>query len=211
MAKIGEGPKPTRMELLMLRKRLALAKRGHELLEEKRDALISQFFEYVKLRDKIRNDVERNLKKIYEKYKESKALLGRDIKSVVAAIPEISNLKITTRTIMGLRVPRIEKWDWEPKYTLYGSTASFDEMLEIMKETQEYLMKLIEIEHSLVELSEEIKRTRRRVNALKYTVIPKLQKSIKWITLVLEERAREEFYRRKLIKKKKEEKNVKPS
>ncbi|HEC96096.1 MAG TPA: V-type ATP synthase subunit D, partial [Euryarchaeota archaeon] len=185
MAKIGEGPKPTRMELLMLRKRLALAKRGHELLEEKRDALISQFFEYVKLRDKIRKDVERNLKRIYEKYKESKALLGRDIKSVVATVPEISNIKLTTQTVMGLRVPKIERWEWEPKYALYASTASFDEMLEIMKDTQEYLMKLIEVEHSLVELSEEIKRTRRRVNALKYMVIPRLQKSIKWITLVL--------------------------
>lgn len=205
MAKTGEGPKPTRMELLALRKRLALAKRGYELLEEKRDALISRFFELIKLRNNLRKDVEENLKQIYEKYKEAKAILGRDIDSVIAAIPPIKNIEIVKQYIMGVSVPKIRKVEWEPKYTLYASAAAFDEMLKIMKSTTENLVKLIEVEHALLELSDEIMKTRRRVNALKYTMIPKLQRSIKWISLVLEERAREEFYRKKLIKRKKEE------
>jgi len=205
LAKTGEGPKPTRMELLALRKRLALAKRGYELLEEKRDALISRFFELIKLRNNLRKDVEENLKQIYEKYKEAKAILGRDIDSVIAAIPPIKNIEIVKQYIMGVSVPKIRKVEWEPKYTLYASAAAFDEMLKIMKSTTENLVKLIEVEHALLELSDEIMKTRRRVNALKYTMIPKLQRSIKWISLVLEERAREEFYRKKLIKRKKEE------
>jgi len=205
LAKIGEGPKPTRMELLALRKRLALAKRGYELLEEKRDALISRFFELIKLRNNLRKDVEESLKQIYEKYKEAKAILGKDIDSVIAAIPPIKNIKISQQYIMGVSVPRIERVEWEPKYTLYASTAAFDEMLTLMKNTTENLTKLIEVEHALLELSDEIMKTRRRVNALKYIMIPKLQQSIKWISLVLEERAREEFYRKKLIKRKKEE------
>ncbi|MCD6156956.1 MAG: V-type ATP synthase subunit D [Euryarchaeota archaeon] len=205
MAKTGEGPKPTRMELLALRKRLALAKRGYELLEEKRDALISRFFELIKLRNNLRKDVEENLKQIYEKYKEAKAILGRDIDSVIAAIPPIKNTEIVKQYIMGVSVPKIRKVEWEPKYTLYASAAAFDEMLKLMKSTTENLVKLIEVEHALLELSDEIMKTRRRVNALKYTMIPKLQRSIKWISLVLEERAREEFYRKKLIKRKKEE------
>lgn len=205
MAKTGEGPKPTRMELLALRKRLALAKRGYELLEEKRDALISRFFELIKLRNNLRKEVEDNLKRIYEKYKEAKAILGRDIDSVIAAIPPIKSVSISKQYIMGVSVPKIKKIEWEPKYTLYASAAAFDEMLKLMKSTTENLMKLIEVEHALLELSDEIMKTRRRVNALKYIMIPKLQRSIKWISLVLEERAREEFYRKKLIKKKKEE------
>lgn len=205
MAKTGEGPKPTRMELLALRKRLALAKRGYELLEEKRDALISRFFELIKLRNNLRKDVEENLKQIYEKYKEAKAILGRDIDSVIAAIPPIKNIEIVKQYIMGVSVPKIRKVEWEPKYTLYASAAAFDEMLKLMKSTTENLVKLIEVEHALLELSDEIMKTRRRVNALKYIMIPKLQRSIKWISLVLEERAREEFYRKKLIKRKKEE------
>ena len=205
MAKTGEGPKPTRMELLALRKRLALAKRGYELLEEKRDALISRFFELIKLRNNLRKDVEENLKQIYEKYKEAKAILGRDIDSVIAAIPPIKNTEIVKQYIMGVSVPKIRKVEWEPKYTLYASAAAFDEMLKLMKSTTENLVKLIEVEHALLELSDEIMKTRRRVNALKYIMIPKLQRSIKWISLVLEERAREEFYRKKLIKRKKEE------
>jgi len=205
LAKTGEGPKPTRMELLALRKRLALAKRGYELLEEKRDALISRFFELIKLRNNLRKDVEENLKQIYEKYKEAKAILGRDIDSVIAAIPPIKNTEIVKQYIMGVSVPKIRKVEWEPKYTLYASAAAFDEMLKLMKSTTENLVKLIEVEHALLELSDEIMKTRRRVNALKYTMIPKLQRSIKWISLVLEERAREEFYRKKLIKRKKEE------
>jgi len=205
LAKTGEGPKPTRMELLALRKRLALAKRGYELLEEKRDALISRFFELIKLRNNLRKDVEENLKQIYEKYKEAKAILGRDIDSVIAAIPPIKNIEIVKQYIMGVSVPKIRKVEWEPKYTLYASAAAFDEMLKLMKSTTENLVKLIEVEHALLELSDEIMKTRRRVNALKYTMIPKLQRSIKWISLVLEERAREEFYRKKLIKRKKEE------
>jgi len=205
LAKTGEGPKPTRMELLALRKRLALAKRGYELLEEKRDALISRFFELIKLRNNLRKEVEDNLKRIYEKYKEAKAILGRDIDSVIAAIPPIKSVSISKQYIMGVSVPKIKKIEWEPKYTLYASAAAFDEMLKLMKSTTENLMKLIEVEHALLELSDEIMKTRRRVNALKYIMIPKLQRSIKWISLVLEERAREEFYRKKLIKKKKEE------
>jgi len=205
LAKTGEGPKPTRMELLALRKRLALAKRGYELLEEKRDALISRFFELIKLRNNLRKDVEENLKQIYEKYKEAKAILGRDIDSVIAAIPPIKNIEIVKQYIMGVSVPKIRKVEWEPKYTLYASAAAFDEMLKLMKSTTENLVKLIEVEHALLELSDEIMKTRRRVNALKYIMIPKLQRSIKWISLVLEERAREEFYRKKLIKRKKEE------
>lgn len=205
MAKTGEGPKPTRMELLALRKRLVLAKRGYELLEEKRDALISRFFELIKLRNNLRKDVEENLKQIYEKYKEAKAILGRDIDSVIAAVPPIKNIEIVRQYIMGVSVPKIRKVAWEPKYTLYVSAAAFDEMLKLMKSTTENLVKLIEVEHALLELSDEIMKTRRRVNALKYIMIPKLQRSIKWISLVLEERAREEFYRKKLIKRKKEE------
>lgn len=193
------------MELLALRKRLALAKRGYELLEEKRDALISRFFELIKLRNNLRKDVEENLKQIYEKYKEAKAILGRDIDSVIAAIPPIKNIEIVRQYIMGVSVPKIRKVEWEPKYTLYASAAAFDEMLKLMKSTTENLVKLIEVEHALLELSDEIMKTRRRVNALKYIMIPKLQRSIKWISLVLEERAREEFYRKKLIKRKKEE------
>jgi len=205
LAKTGEGPKPTRMELLALRKRLVLAKRGYELLEEKRDALISRFFELIKLRNNLRKDVEENLKQIYEKYKEAKAILGRDIDSVIAAVPPIKNIEIVRQYIMGVSVPKIRKVAWEPKYTLYVSAAAFDEMLKLMKSTTENLVKLIEVEHALLELSDEIMKTRRRVNALKYIMIPKLQRSIKWISLVLEERAREEFYRKKLIKRKKEE------
>ncbi len=202
MAKIGEGPKATRMELLALRRRIALAKRGHELLEEKRDALIAKFFELIKKRKELREKLSSELKEIYMKFKEAKATLGGDIYSAIAAVPEISDLKIDRRIVMGVRTEEIRGYSWEPKYSLYATSGAFDEMLKKMRENLRDLIQLIEIDNSLMALVEEIKRTRRRVNALEYIIIPKLEAQAKWISLMLEEREREDFFRKKMIKKK---------
>ncbi|MBS7249918.1 MAG: V-type ATP synthase subunit D [Candidatus Freyarchaeota archaeon] len=200
------GIHPTRMELLILKRRRSLAEKGHDLLKEKRDALIMEFFDILEDTRKLRSDVNNALKEAYEALAMAKMVMGPlKVEEVASGVPPILALDVSTRNVMGVRVPllRVEEKPEAALISSYGFTdtsAKLDEAVEKFRNALKAIIRLAETEAAVKRLAEEIEKTKRRVNALKYIIIPRITNTIKFIELHLEEREREDLFRMKRIK-----------
>ncbi len=200
-----EGVKPTRMELLAIRKKRNLAEKGHKLLSEKRDALIMQFFDVIKTRDTLRVDVNSSLMNAYSSLIESQMIMGQNqVEEVALAVPPMGKVPTSVVNIMGVQVPSLEaEAIVPPEGPVYGyldTTAKLDEATDKLRKVLVKILKLAEVEGSIERLANEIEKTKRRVNALEHIFIPRLKTTIKYIEMQLQEREREDFFRRKRIK-----------
>ncbi|MBS3782066.1 MAG: V-type ATP synthase subunit D [Candidatus Thermoplasmatota archaeon] len=207
MAERLEDVKPTRMELLRIRKRKVLAENGHDLLSEKKDALINEFFKIVDKRRELRDELEDILEKSFDRLIEAQMVMGTgDIESIADGAKKMEGLEIDSDNIMGVEVPKLHPEVSEEKFYGYADTSvRLDEAVEKFREALEIALELAEVEGKLNRLSEEIEKAKRRVNSLEYNYIPKLEATIKYIERQLEEREREDFFRRKKIKSMMEE------
>ncbi len=206
MAEILQNVKPTRMELLKLRKRIKLADKGHKLLKEKRDALISEFMVVIREYGEARKNVEENLKIAFYNLLIAEVLLGsRDIEQITEITLRDIDLDLTTKNIMGVSVP-IMKTDNlvrrinERGYGFLGTNAKLDDAAKNFEESLSVIVRLAEVEESVRRIAQEVEKTKRRVNALEYIVIPRLKATIKHIEMRMEEIERESFMRLKKIK-----------
>ncbi len=201
---IMENVKPTRMELLNLRKKHQLAQKGHKLLGEKRDALVVEFLKIIKERAKIRKRVNRDLMDAYGSLSRVKMTMGEDaLDKALEGIPPMEEPTVGRLNIMGIKVPKIT---WTPGtrkdvgYSLVDTNAYMDEAVEDFNKVFRNLFQLAEIEGSIEKLAVEIEKTKRRVNALEYIFLPRLTATQRYIEMRLQEREREDFFRRKKIK-----------
>ena len=199
--------KPTRSELLRLKKQIRLAKSGYNLLKKKRDGLILEFFEILKKAKTLREELGSEYKIALEKINIARTLEGDlKVKSIAMAIKDIPDVKLTTKNIMGVKVPKIEaseikKAFMERGYGIYNSSA-IDEAAAAYEKVVEKIILAAEVETSMRKLLNEIEKTKRRVNALEFVVIPNLDKMKSFIQLRLEEIERENIFRMKRIKNK---------
>lgn len=204
---IIEGIKPTRMELLKLKKRTILAKKGHKLLREKRDALISEFMKVISTVRDSRSEMEESLSLAFRDLYIAQALMGSESLAQVSLITDQDiDLKFEFQNIMGVKVPAIETGDIlrkvsERGYGLLGTTSKLDEAARNFEQALLKVIKAAEVEERVRRLAEEVEKTKRRVNALEYVVIPRLNATVRYIQMKLEEMARDAFLRLKKIKK----------
>lgn len=195
--------KPTRMELLLLRKKLKLAEKGHKLLKEKRDVLVTEFFSVLKEIKNLRLGIGDKLAKAQNSMYNAQAVEGElNIERVSLGLAEGVKFDIGSRSIMGTSVPVIKgisvKDQW---HGYFGQTIELDSAIKQYRELFPEFIRLVEKQLVLKHLSEEIKKTKRRVNSLEHLTIPRLEKWKKVITFKLEELERENFSRLKIIKK----------
>jgi V/A-type H+-transporting ATPase subunit D len=206
MAETIEGVRPTRMELLRLRKRVILAQRGHRLLKEKRDALISEFIGVVREVRRARRKVEAHLEKAYRALTTTQIVLGVSAVDGISAITgQRVAVELRTRSIMGVAVPRLSVGRVERKVTERGygfgdTSAALDEAAAKFEECLTLITELAEIEETVRRIGLEVEKTKRRVNALEYIVIPRLKATVKYIQMRLDEMARDSFLRLKRVK-----------
>ena len=206
MAEMIEGVKPTRMELLKLRKRVLLAEKGHKLLKEKRDALISEFLIIIKEVRKCRRKMETELALSFKSLTAAKALVGsRTVTQLSHITDQDISLDLKTRNIMGVTVPVINIPETKRKmtergYGLFDTSAQLDEAAYNFEKALQAVVQLAEIEETVKRLALEVEKTKRRVNALEYIVIPRLKVTAKYIQMHLDEMARDSFLRLKKIK-----------
>jgi V/A-type H+-transporting ATPase subunit D len=199
--------KPTRSELLKVKKQIVLAKSGHSLLKKKRDGLILEFFEILKKAKTLRQELVDEYKIALEKINIARTLEGDlKVKSIAMAIKEIPDIKLTTKNIMGVKVPKIESSEikkafMERGYGVYNSSA-IDEAADAYEKVVEKILLAAEVETSMRKLLNEIEKTKRRVNALEFVVLPRLEGVSSFIRLRLEEMERENTFRLKKIKAK---------
>ncbi len=188
---------PTRMELARLKKKLVTAKRGYKLLKDKRDELMRQFLELVKDNMSLRERVEDKIVKANQSFVLAKAVLGEKTVSVaLIASKQNAVLEVKNKNIMSVLVP---EFDYKPSKLIqehilqYGFAFTSRELDFAVKAFSEVLMEMIELaemEKTCQLLAFEIEKTRRRVNALEYVVIPETEQNIRYITMKLEENER---------------------
>ncbi len=206
MAEKIEGIKPTRMELLRLRKRVLLAEKGYKLLKEKRDALIAEFLVIIKEVRKCRKKVETELAAAFKSLIAARALLGtKTVKQISSITEQDLSLDLKTRNIMGvtvpvMRIPETTRKIVERGYGFFDTSAQLDEAAHNFECSLQTIVALAEIEETVKRLALEVEKTKRRVNALEYIVIPRLKATAKYIQMHLDEMARDSFLRLKKIK-----------
>ena len=202
---ILEGVNPTRMELLEIRKKLLLAEKGHKLLEEKRDALVEKFFGIIDKRNNLLKEIYEFLNKAYSSLIQAQMILGGNKVEQSSKLTDyIGEIELDSENIMGVKIPKINeeniKKDIKPAYGFFETCSKLDDAQKQFSQITSKLIKLADLEGGIKALTIEIEKTKRRVNVLENNLIPRLQDTIKYIEMQLEEREREDFFRRKRIK-----------
>ena len=188
---------PTRMELTRLKGKLKTARRGHKLLKDKRDGLMKQFLETVREVRSLREEVETELMRAHEAFTVAAALMSAPALEQALLYPKQSvELTLATRNIMSVNVPVYDfrtKTGLESDIYPYGFAATSGELdtaVEALRRVFRKMLKLAEIEKAAQLMAEEIEKTRRRVNALEYVVIPDTEEAIRYIRMKLDENDR---------------------
>jgi len=175
---------PTRMELLHLRRRLALAIRGHRLLSEKRDEISRQLMEIAKEIRPLRESVEKELLETCRRFMLARATMEpEDIKAALEVSTKKISLIFNLVTVMNVKVPQLAK-EMSGEIICYGFGATSGELdvaLLALDKAFDHLIKLAEKEKQARLLAVELQMTRRRVNVLEHVVIPEMQETIKFI------------------------------
>jgi V/A-type H+-transporting ATPase subunit D len=207
---MAEDVKPTRKNLMQIEDRIDLSERGHDTLEKKRDGLIMEFMDILDQAQDVRSELEEDYDRAQKAIDMARAMDGDvAVRGAAAALKEHPEITTQSKNIMGVVVPQIEsskvkKSLDERGYGLLGSSARIDEAADAYEELVESVILAAEVETAMKKMLEEIETTKRRVNALEFTLLPRLYENQEYIEQKLEEQEREEIFRMKKIKAKKE-------
>jgi V/A-type H+-transporting ATPase subunit D len=208
---MAKDVKPTRKNLMAIEDRIDLSERGHNTLEQKRDGLIMEFMDILDQAQDVRSDMAADYETAQRTIDMARAMEGDiAVRGAAAALKEHPEITTQSKNIMGVVVPQIEsskvkKSLDERGYGLLGSSARIDEAADAYEELLESIILAAEVETAMKKMLEEIETTKRRVNALEFTLLPQLYENQEYIEQKLEEQEREEIFRLKKIKDKKEE------
>ena len=185
---------PTRMVLNQMKGRLKTAVRGHKLLKDKRDELMRQFLDVVRRNRELREKVEAGLTEAFAALSVASAVMSPDMLEQSLIYPRQSvSLDVSYRNVMSVNVP---VYDFQTRsaepgeifpYGFAQTSGELDDALAALSGVFQDMLELAQVEKSMQLLAQEIEKTRRRVNALEYVMIPDLRKNIKYIAMKLEE------------------------
>ena len=188
---------PTRMELKKVQARYTTARRGHKLLKDKRDELMKKFLEVVRENKELRERVEASLARVHGSFGVASATVSPYMLKEALVLPKKEGkLDVSYRNVMSVTVPVFDLqvlseggadgYNYGMAFTSGELDAAAAELNGLLGD----LVKLAELEKTAQMLAEEIEKTRRRVNALEYIMMPQLQAGIKSITMKLDENER---------------------
>jgi V/A-type H+-transporting ATPase subunit D len=198
--------KPTRSELINLKRRIALSERGYKILKMKRDGLIIEFFKVLETAKDTQSDLLTKYERAIQMMAFANTVEGAiGVKSAAFSVQEVPDITLASKNIMGVVVPEIESSKVKKSlvdrgYGLLGTTSVIDEAASSYEDLVEAIIESAEIETTMKKLLDEIESTKRRVNALEFKVIPELTEARDFIKMRLDEMEREELFRLKKIK-----------
>ncbi|MFH1786024.1 MAG: V-type ATP synthase subunit D, partial [Candidatus Micrarchaeota archaeon] len=200
---------PTRMELIKTKERITLAVKGHKLLKQKRDALILEFFKILKKAQDLRGQLAQRVAQGYHSLALAEIYHNiQELTKVSLDLKKDIDINIEVRNVMGVKIPNIDaKMEHKhfmalPSYSIAATSAKIDAAVDDFNEILQMVIKLAETETAMKRLIVEIEKTKRRVNALEFVLIPRLEDQKKLITFRLEEMERDSFVSLKTIKRK---------
>lgn len=187
---------PTRMELTRIKRRLVTAKRGHKLLKDKRDEMVRQFILLVRENHRLRGEVEAELSVALRNFALARSVTEPELMEEALLYPARNvQVDLDMRSILSVHVPTLrvlEETMQETRlsYGLAETSAQLDGAIAGLAELLPKLIRLAEVEKSCDLLADEIEKTRRRVNALEYVMIPQFEETIRYISMKLDENER---------------------
>lgn len=188
---------PTRMELTRLKKKLATATKGHKLLKDKRDELMRQFLDMVKVNKQLREKVEKAITEANKNFVLASASMSVEaLSSAMLAPKQEVYLEVGSKNIMSVDVPQYKVSYRTPDksdmfcYGLAFTSCDLDDAVSSLSDVLPDMLRLAEVEKSCQLMADEIEKTRRRVNALEHVMIPETKESIRFITMKLDENER---------------------
>ena len=188
---------PTRMMLTSLKRRLKTAVRGHKLLKDKRDELMKEFLELARENGRLREEVEKDLDGVYKNFTVASSIMSREVMQESLMFPKQGvDLSVGSKNIMSVDVPVFDFNTTESNegdifpYGFARTTGELDTAIQRMSDLFPKLLDLAAKEKETSLLAAELEKTRRRVNALEYVMIPRLQLTIRYIQMKLDENER---------------------
>ena len=185
------------MMLTSLKKRLKTATRGHKLMKDKRDELMKNFLELARENGRLRQEVEKSLAKVYKNFTVASAIMSQEVMEESLMVPKQGViLDVGNKNIMSVDVPVFTfKTTAEDPTNIfpYGFARTSGELDNAISELADLFPMLLDLaakEKETALLAAELEKTRRRVNALEYVMIPQLEMTIKYITMKLDENER---------------------
>ncbi len=210
-----EEVRPTRSELLERREQIKLAEQGMDLLKQKRDALLIEFMGVMDETLRLSESLQRSVSEAQYSLAVAKAVVGTvALRSAGMATKGEIVVDMTGTKIMGVSVPVVTKGESPIKssftrgYAVTGVSSRVDETADKFERILDVIIEYADIETRLKRLGEEIQKTNRRVNALEQITVPQLREQVTYIRQTLDERAREDLFRLKKVKKKIERKKA---
>jgi len=194
---------PTRMEMLRLRRRLAVAQRGHKLLKDKLDGLMKEFMAIADEYKQRRREVDEELPAVLQLFALAEATSSRQItEDALEHTRQELKLEIHQRRIMSVKTPKfeIEFGASAGGYSLVHTSPELDRAIGDLRTFVPKLLRMMELERTVQVLADEVEKTRRRVNALEHTFIPRMAETIKYIKNKLDEMERSNISRLMKIK-----------
>lgn len=186
----------TRIESMNMKKSLKTAERGHKLLKDKLDELIKKLLDLVRQNQILRKKVDKMLENAYQNFMLAEAVISEEFLAEALIIPKKSiEIDIGEKSIMSVKIPKYEICinEENANNAVYGfayTTSELDMAINSFSNVTDELLKLAENEKAIDLISQEIEKTRRRVNALENVVIPNYNDTIKYIGMKLSENER---------------------
>jgi len=197
---VAENVIATRAELIRTKGRITLAKNGYRLLKKKRDGLIMEFFALLERAKTVRQELDELYIDTLNRMNIARVLEGDvKVRSVALAVRAQPEVTVTTKNVIGVAVPKISGTTPKQSFSLYDSIA-ITEAAEGYEKVLHKVIAAAELETAIRKLLAEIEKTKRRVNALEFEIIPRLQRDKAAILLRLDEIERETFFRLKRSK-----------
>jgi V/A-type H+-transporting ATPase subunit D len=194
---------PTRSNLLNTQETLQRAREGYEILDRKREVLLSELIHVFHDSVQLQANVQDLLKKAYAALEIARLDMGREhLEWAALSVNSTIEVEIQPRSVMGVVIPRVSSAGAPPEtpYGLGNTTVALDEAALCFRDVLEKIPELAEVMTTVWRLARELKKTQRRVNALEHFFIPRYEALVTFIESALEEREREELFRLKLIK-----------
>lgn len=202
---MAQQTSPTKANLLAAKKNLQLAKRGYEMLDRKRNILMREMMRMIDTAAALQRDVGDTFSGAYSALQIANVTLGIE-NTLQNDAPEEDGFHMQNRSVMGVDLPTTwrDSGQVRPFYGFWGTNSYLDSAYIRFDEVKELSARLAGVENSVYRLAVAIKKTQRRANMLQNIMIPRYEKTIRFISDVLEEHEREEFTRLKVIKRAKE-------
>ncbi len=185
---------PTRVALLSLKKELKVAQKGHKLLKDKRDGLVKKFMAIIYETRDVRNSVEERLGQAFDSYVRASMSRPSAVLQAAFMLPNAQvELSVQVKRVMSVPIPEfiIHKQGTAFSYGVLDTTGDLDSAISKFDEVFVDIIRLAQLEKTAENLAVEIEKTRRRVSALENIMIPDLRDTIKFVSMQLDERARD--------------------